>query len=225
MIKIIKQLLSKDETCHLAVSMGVDSVAALFWLRWKGYKVVPVHFNHNLRTQNYIMHERFLALCDKLGLEGRSETWAKGMGTEAECRDARLNFYSRIAAGGTIVTAHHLDDWIENYLLNCFRGHPNHRPFEFESRFPNFRILHPFLPARKRDFVQFLERNGWMEWVVEDETNRMVRGSRRNWIRRNVLPEMTSQKMSLEKFARAKIRKMEEKFCAPDPVVEIPSVS
>lgn len=226
MIKIIKSLLKKDETYHLAVSMGVDSVAALFWLRWKGYRVVPVHFDHNLRSQNAVMHERFLRLCEKLGLEGKSEVWTRGVGTEAECRDARLDFYGRVANGGVVLTAHHLDDWIENYLLNCFRGHPNHHPFEFESRFSQFRILHPFLPTRKRDFVQFLERNGWMEWVVEDQTNRVVKGSRRNWIRGRILPEMCDQKLSLEKFARRRIVRMEKKICAAsETVVEIPSVS
>jgi tRNA(Ile)-lysidine synthase TilS/MesJ len=210
MIRIIKQILPKDAKYHLAVSMGSDSVAALFWMRWKGYDVVPIHFNHNLRAQNATMHDRFLALCQNLGLEGKSEIWPKGMGTEAECREARLDFYGRVAPGGNIVTAHHLDDWIESYLLNCFRGHPNHRPFEPVSDFGKFRILHPFLPTGKRDFCEFLKRNGWQEWVVEDQTNRIVRGSRRNWIRNSILPEMRQQRMSLEKFAKRKIKKMSE---------------
>lgn len=209
MIKIIKSVLPRDKEYHLAVSMGADSVAALFWLRWKGYSVVPLHFNHNLRSQNFIMHERFKELCAKLNLEGKSETWVKGMGTESECRQARLDFYSRAAAGGTIITAHHLDDWIESYLLNCLRGHPAKRPFELESRFPDFKIVHPFLPTRKRDFIQFLERNDWMKWVVEDETNKVVKGSRRNWIRSAIIPEMTRQRLSLEKYAKRKILKLE----------------
>lgn len=212
MIKAIKPLLPKEERYHLAVSMGADSVAALFWMRWKGYKVTPLHFNHNLRAQNGIMHERFLRLCDKLGLEGFSEVWARGTGSEAECREARLEFYSRVAPGGTIVTAHHLDDWIENYLLNCFRGHPGHKPFEPASDFGKFKVIHPFLPTRKRDFAEFLRRNGWTEWVVEDQTNRVVKGSRRNWVRNNIIPEMSLQRMSLEKYARRRIRKMEEAF-------------
>ena len=36
MIRIVKSILPKEKEYHLAVSMGVDSVAALFWLRWKG---------------------------------------------------------------------------------------------------------------------------------------------------------------------------------------------
>lgn len=209
MIKIIKSVLPKSKPYHLAVSMGADSVAALFWLRWKGYEVTPLHFNHNLRSQNFIMQERFLALCDKLGVKGLTETWPRGMGTESECRQARLDFYSRVAAGGTIITAHHLDDWIESYLLNCLRGHPRKNPFSLESCFSSFKIIHPFLPSRKRDFIQFLERNHWMEWVVEDETNKVVKGSRRNWIRSSIIPEMTRQSLSLEKYARRKILKLE----------------
>lgn len=210
MIKIIKQVMPKGARYHMAVSMGADSVAALFWMRWKGYDVVPLHFDHNLRAQNAVMHERFLKLCDKLAVPGLSEVWSKGTGTESECRQARLDFYGRHAAGGVVVTAHHMDDWIENYLLNCLRGHPGHRPFEIRSRFPNFDIIHPFLPTRKKDFLQFLERNGWMEWVVEDETNRVVKGSRRNWIRNKILPEMTRQRISLEKYAKKRIKKISE---------------
>jgi tRNA(Ile)-lysidine synthetase-like protein len=232
MIKAIKSILPKEGKYHLAVSMGVDSVAALFWMKWKGYEVIPLHFDHNLRAQNGIMHERFLRLCEKLGLQGKSEVWSKGAGTEAECRDARLDFYRRVANGATIATAHHLDDWIENYLLNCLRGHPHHSPFEIQSGFAEYKIIHPFLPSRKKDFVEFLERNGWMEWVVEDETNKVVRGSRRNWIRRKIIPEMNEQRLSLEKFAKRRIRKMEEVICArkdvvcaESDIVEIPSVS
>ena len=209
MIRVVKSILPKEKEYHLAVSMGVDSVAALFWLRWKGYRVTPLHFNHNLRSQNFVMHERFLVLCEELGIKGKSETWARGMGTEAECRDARLDFYSRSASGGTIITAHHLDDWIESYLLNCLRGHPGKKPFQLQSQFPDFKIVHPFLPTRKRDFIQFLERNNWMDWVVQDETNRVVKGSRRNWIRSAIIPEMTRQRLSLEKYAKRKIEKLE----------------
>jgi tRNA(Ile)-lysidine synthetase-like protein len=211
MIKVIKQILPKDRHYHLAVSMGVDSVAALFWLRWKGYSFTPLHFDHNLRPQNGTMRERFLDLCDKLGIEGKSEIWARGAGTEAECREARLDFYSRAAKDGTIITAHHLNDWIESYLLNCLRGHPAKRPFELESKFPNFNVIHPFLPSRKEDFKQFLERNGWMEWVVQDESNSVVRGSRRNWLRCAIIPQMKSQKLSLEKYAKRRIQKLTER--------------
>lgn len=207
MIKAIREVIPKDRRYHLAVSMGVDSVAALFWLRWKGYDFTPLHFNHNIRAQNGTMQERFLELCRFLGIEGKTAIGI-GLSTEADCRNARLDFYSREARGGTIITAHHLNDWVESYLLNCLRGHPGKRPFELESKFPDFTVVHPFLPTRKEDFRQFLERNGWMEWVVQDQTNSVVKGSRRNWLRCAMIPEMKKQRLSLEKYAKRRIARL-----------------
>lgn len=209
MIRAIKQILPKERHYHLAVSMGADSVAALFWLRWKGYSFTPLHFDHNLRAQNGVMRERFHELCRELNLEGRSGQ-GRNLNTEAECRQARLDFYSSCGAE-KVVTAHHLDDWIENYLLNCFRGHPHHDPIPLESDFGGFGVVHPFLLTRKRDFVEFLERNGWMRWVVQDESNSIVKGSRRNWLRCAIIPEMERQKLSLEKYAKRRVEKLLER--------------
>lgn len=206
MIKIIKQIAPKDKHYFIAVSMGLDSVAALFWLRNKGYNITPLHFNHNLRAQNGTMQERFLQLCKDLNLEGRTDVGI-GLKTEDDCRKARLKFYSNVANNGIIITAHHLNDWVESYLLNCLRGHPNHTPFELVSEFPDFRIIHPFLLSKKLDFKQYLERNGWMKYVVEDSSNNIVKGSRRNWVRTAIIPQMTAQKLSLEKFAKRRILK------------------
>ncbi len=60
MIKAAKQVLPKDRNYHVAVSMGADSVAALFWMRWKGYEVTPMHFNHYVWGQYCSMQDRFL---------------------------------------------------------------------------------------------------------------------------------------------------------------------
>jgi tRNA(Ile)-lysidine synthase TilS/MesJ len=44
-----------------------------------------------------------------------------------------------------------------------------------------------------------------MKYVVEDETNVENKGSRRNWLRNIIIPEMKKNKISLEKFAKNKI--------------------
>jgi len=207
MIKIIKQILPKDKEYFLACSMGADSISALFWLKNKGYKITPLHFNHNLRAQNGTMQEKFLELCSFLNVEGKTDI-GTNLKTEADCRNARLNFFKKYAQNGLVITAHHMNDWIESYILNCFRGHPNHTPIELESDFENFKILHPFLLTRKRDFRQYLDRNKkYLEFVVEDQSNFVIKGSRRNWVRNAIIPQMTNQKLSLEKFAYRKINK------------------
>lgn len=202
MIKIISPIIDRKKPYFLALSMGVDSLGAFFWLKSNGFKITPLHFNHGLRTQNDQMLDRFLALCKDLNILGHYEV-GSGLRTEKDCRDARLSFYSRI--GGDIITAHHLNDWIEGYLLNCLRGKPDHISIPLVSKFEKFCLVHPFLLSRKKDFSEYLERNGWLKYTVEDESNKIIKGSRRNWVRSVIIPEMISQKMSLEKFAKRKI--------------------
>jgi tRNA(Ile)-lysidine synthetase-like protein len=204
MIRYISNCLERTNRYCIAVSMGVDSVAALLFLKCKGFDLLPLHFNHKLRKQNDEMQHRFIELCNFLNLDYRVGTGIN-LQTEVDCRNARLKFYGTVADQGTIITAHHLNDWVENYLLNCFRGHPHHKPFELENNFTNFTVVHPFLLTRKRDFIQYLERNHSLRFVVEDESNSLIKGSRRNWIRNSIVPEMTNHKISLEKYAKRKI--------------------
>jgi len=213
MIKIIKDLTPKGEKYYFAVSMGVDSVAAYFWMKMKGYDVTPLHFNHHLRVQNDLMESKFVELCEATNAP-KIIGHGVNLKTEKECRDARIKFYSSVVEeGANILTAHHLNDWVESYLMNCFRGHPNHTAISFESYFNNFTLVHPFLLSRKSDFVQFAERNNLMRFVVTDETNSEIVGSRRNWVRNVIVPEMTNQELSLEKFAERRIKRSLKKVC------------
>lgn len=206
MIKIIKNLVPKNEKYYFAVSMGVDSVAAYFWMKSKDYNVKPIHFNHKMRIQNDLMEEKFIELC-----KATNEKPIVGRGInlklENDCRNARIAFYESVVDENSyMITAHHINDWVENYLLNCFRGHPHHNPFELESDFGKFFIVHPFLLSKKKDFIQFVERNNLKKFIVEDETNSNSNGSRRNWLRNTIIPEMKKNKLSLEKFAERKIK-------------------
>jgi tRNA(Ile)-lysidine synthetase-like protein len=205
MIKIIKNILPKEKEYFLAVSMGVDSVAAYLFLKNKGYNINPIHFNHKLRLQNDLMEQKYLELCKNTNSKPIIG-YGENLQTENDCRQARINFYKNFCDNGTIITAHHLDDYVESYLLNCFRGHPDKEAFSLESQFENFKIIHPFLLTRKKDFKQYLDRNNYLCYTVEDESNSSTKGSRRNWIRKKIIPEMIKNKLSLEKFAERKIK-------------------
>lgn len=223
MIKIIKQLVNKNDYYLFSVSMGIDSVSAFIWMKNKGYNVFPIHYNHNLRPQNDLMQRQYMHLCQKFVAGSNydynpisyTETAETGPKTEVECRNMRLSFYDRasnwfksvfrVKNKPRIITAHHLDDYVESYILNCFRGHPTHVPIDFISKFENYEIVHPFILTKKKDFRQYLERNNYMKYVVQDETNTVTKGSRRNWIRNTIIPEMYKNKLSLEKYAKRKI--------------------
>lgn len=56
-----------------------------------------------------------------------------------------------------------------------------------------------------------MERNNLEKYVVSDETNKKIKGSRRNWVRRVLVPEMEKQKISLEKYVLGRIKKEVDK--------------
>jgi tRNA(Ile)-lysidine synthase len=202
-IKYISQILpKKSEKLFVAVSMGIDSVAAFFYLWSKGYNVVPIHFNHKLRPQNDAMATNFKQLFLDFNINSHIES-GENLKTESDCRNARIAFFNKVAKGHCVVTAHHLDDYIESYLMNCFRGQPAFKPISLQTKFDNCQVLHPFLKTKKQDFVQFVRcwKGGKLrQYIVEDETNSIVKGSRRNWIRNEIVPSMNKQSIGLDKY-------------------------
>lgn len=211
MIRVPREVLSKDKKYYVAVSMGVDSLAALFWMVNEGFDVTAIHFNHSLRDRNDDMQASFIRLCEMYRIPYITES-VKCDPSENDCRKKRLEFFSRVAQGSVVVTAHHLNDWVESYLMNCFRGCPDKRPFEVETRFKDFNILHPFLLTKKSDFEQYLERNLLITMIVEDETNSVNKGSRRNWVRNDLIPILKEQEISLEKFAKRSVNEIYDEY-------------
>lgn len=222
-IKLIKSILPPHYTSlYVAVSMGVDSLSSYFFLQKLGYNVIPLHFNHKLRKQNDLMEGVFFRCFNeeyKAGknsfvndLIGRAK---KSLLSETECRIARMEYFkSIIPNGGYLVTGHHLDDFVESYLLNCLRGKPNHFPINLVTDFVSFKILHPFLLTNKADLINFAAGKSWEKYIVVDETNAINKGSRRNWLRNTIIPELEKNHISLKKYCKSlindKIKELEE---------------
>ena len=206
----------------VGVSMGVDSIAAYLYLYRHGHNVIPIHFNHNLRPQNMFMQMRFVAFVKQISKDfGSSVTGYTNMvddqiqsGSENECRNRRLEFFRSICTANKIqhiVTGHHLNDYVESYLLNCLRGKAEHQPIKLTTDFGEYKIIHPFLLNEKKrmeEYVDVYDGGKYLEFVVTDETNSVNKGSRRNWIRNIVVPELKSQQISLNKFCRNWIEKV-----------------
>ena len=212
MIKVNKNIIDKKSFYYFAVSMGIDSVAGFLYLKNKSYNVIPIHVNHCLRPQNTLMEQKYLELCRYIGSEPKIFKGHK-LKTELDCRNFRISSFSKLSnSHSKIITAHHLNDWVESYILNCIRGNPDHKNFSLVSRFENFFIIHPFLLTKKKDFETYLIRNNYFKFVVEDETNKNFKGSRRNWVRNFLIPQMKTQKLSLEKYAKRSITKLTEEF-------------
>lgn len=200
---------------YVALSMGADSLAAAIYLKNCGYKVCLLHFNHRLRPQNEEMDKSFRSFLLENSFNSHIG-YGNNLSDESSCRKARLEFFKQtIPSGGYLVTGHHLNDYIESYLLNCFRGQPEYRPMQLVSDFVSFKILHPFLLNEKKDMQEYLEtynNGGALKYVVKDETNEVIKGSRRNWIRNVIIPEMEDQKIGLKRYCKGLIIKDIEKM-------------
>ena len=206
--KKIFNLAEKNEQIVLLCSSGVDSIAVSHFFLKKFSKKLDVsllHFNHKLRSQNDKMEASFQAFASSLYASWQVQHLSCKGNTEDACRKARLEhltLYNNV----TFITAHHLDDCAESYLLNCIRGKEGFLPIPFHTELVNSNcIVRPFLFNRKRDLIEYAERNRLLQYVVEDETNVQVRGSRRNLLRNEILPILEKEKVGLTTVVKKKM--------------------
>ena len=125
--------------------------------------------------------------------------------TEDACRKARLE-HLKSYKNTTFITAHHLDDCTESYLLNCIRGKEGFLPIPFHTDLDNNNnINRPFLFNRKKDFIVYAEKYDLLKYVAEDETNFQVRGSRRNLLRNQIIPILERENVGLQTIVKKKM--------------------
>ena len=181
--------LEPGRTYVAAVSGGVDSVVLLDLLAKQaaGCRVVVAHFDHGTRPGS-AADARFverLAAAYGLDFVGRRADLGAGA-SEAVCRRARYDFLFQAAADlgdSSLVTAHHLDDFLETVVLNFQRGAKRRGLAGPRS---SDRLFRPLIRIPKEDIVGYAEarRLAWRE----DPTN-LDLSYRRNFVRRHVMPK------------------------------------
>jgi len=233
MIKFSKEImelaLKKMPHCNqirLLCSAGVDSIAACHYYHNKfrrtrrtqyykfGIHHGLVHFNHQLRPQNDKMEAKYLNYGYDLNIPRFNPIMLKDQGyygnavdpTEDTLRQARLAYIKNNIDHCIFITAHHLDDATESYMMNVLRGKEGFLPIPFITEVGNNLLIHPFLFTKKKDFREYAENKGLMRYVVEDETNNVTKGSRRNFIRNEIMPLLQREKMGLSTIVEKKMK-------------------
>lgn len=206
MIKVIPNILPKEFT--LLVSGGVDSIAAAHWLHTCFHRRFSIiHFNHMVQNDNMKMEETVKDFASKLNIPfscfRRTDTIDKySKFSESYLREFRLSMMKNI--GGNYVTAHHLDDCCENYLMNCFHGTPEYKPIQEITKLnDNTFIHHPFLITSKSSFQKYVDTNNLKKYIVEDKTNKDNK-YKRNWIRNKILPILNENQLGIDTIVRKK---------------------
>ena len=167
---------------HLAVSGGVDSIAALHFLS-RNHDVTAVHVNHNEGNSDE-SESLVTSTCAKLGCEliskRISRTKPKELSLEEFWRIERYSLFHELE--GSVITAHTLEDCVETWVWSSLHGSGKIIPYE------NLNVIRPFRLTSKADFIRWATKHR-LSWV-EDSSNTDL-SLARNYIRQVMMPQIT----------------------------------
>jgi len=181
----------------IAVSGGIDSMGALDFLR-RAHDVVVLHYNHG--TPYAPKAEALVRdYCEKHDLTlivGKcEEEMPAGVSKEAWWRDQRYKFFAE-STELPIITAHHLDDQVENWIFTSLNGNS----FLIPSKRDQY--IRPFLTTEKTDFTLWCVRKNVP--TISDPSNGDYRYMR-NYIRHVLMPHALHINPGIKKTIKKKV--------------------
>lgn len=188
----------KEKKLLLAISGGIDSVVLTYLLKQLNYDISLAHCNFNLRGNESDGDEQFIRdFASKNDLElfvtsFDTESFAKDnkLSIQVAARQLRYIWFHQLLQENQldyILTAHHLDDNLETFLINFIRG----TGLEGLTGIPvqNDKIVRPLLQFSREEIVEFASENK-IEWR-EDSSNASDKYLR-NKLRHDVVPILKS---------------------------------
>lgn len=184
----------KGKRLFLAVSGGMDSMVLLQLFHQLNYEIAVLHCNFSLRNLESDGDEEFVKYyCESKKIP----LFVQKFDTKQFAEDAKLSiqvaarklrydwFYEQLADENFdyILTAHHLDDSLETFLINLTRG----TGLEGLTGIPaqNDKIIRPFLPFSRVEIEKYIQENN-LQWR-EDSSNASDKYFR-NKVRHAIVP-------------------------------------
>ena len=192
MVRLLEDF--KEKNYLLAVSGGVDSMVLLHLFQVAGYKFQVAHINYKLRGEDSDSDQKLVEdFCRKYNIklhvyevsakdekpQGSIQVWA---------RNIRYDFFRKIMDEEKIdhlVTAHHLNDQLETFLINLSRG----SGIKGLSGIPSNEneIIRPLLNFSKEEIYRFAkEHNIDFREDLSNQKNDYLR----NEIRNEIVPKL-----------------------------------
>ena len=139
----------------IAVSGGIDSMAALDFLSNGKRDIVVLHYNHNTLhsdkaenlVKDYCSFKNINFISSKL-----TTVRPKGHSKEDFWRRERYKFFEQSCNNLPVITCHHLDDLVETWIFTSLHGDSKLIPAQ------RGRYLRPFLLTRKAIFEDWCDR-------------------------------------------------------------------
>ena len=202
-----------DEQCDsfvVAFSGGVDSTALLLlssiYAKQHNNKLVAVTIDHQLRPESSKEAAGLTTLCNSLQIEHVVLRWEhSGVAGNVmeQARDARYKLLTNFCNDngiGLILTAHHLDDNIENFFIKLSRGSGIKGLVEHnKAQFNGVLVGRPLFDITKSELLLYVQDKG-VPWV-EDSSNVSDKYFR-NVIRKNLDSFLTTQYLQPDLFKK-----------------------
>ncbi len=187
----------------IAVSGGADSMAALDFIRRGRQKVTALHYNHGTHHADDAQ-QLVTAYCKKYEIElitGKMlASPPRGESLENYWRKCRYKFFNECNAE-TIITCHHLDDAVENWIFTSLHGNPMMIPLVRDQ------FIRPFLSTPKEILIEWCDRKSVP--YINDPSNLDTRFMR-NYIRHEIVPKAKRVNPGIKKVIKKKIFQMQK---------------
>lgn len=178
----------------LAISGGIDSMVLLHLFHALPYEIAVAHCNFSLRGDESEGDERFVSeFCTEqnirfLMIRFNTQEYAisRKLSIQLAARELRYNWFQRLIdeeGYDYLLTAHHLDDALETFLINLTRG----TGLDGLTGIPgqNGQTLRPLLPFSRVEIENYAKDNA-IHWR-EDSSNASDKYVR-NRLRHQVVP-------------------------------------
>ena len=188
------KLFDNSHNLLLAYSAGVDSSVLFNLLLSCKYKFSVAHCNYKLRGQYSDCDERFIIKKAKINkvkyhtkeFDISKINFKKSQSVQMKCRQLRYEWFNKLSKKyeyDFVLTAHHLNDSIETFFINLFRG----TGIEGLAGIPIKRdkFIRPLLFATKNSILEYAKKND-IEYRL-DKSNES-KSYKRNKIRADLIP-------------------------------------
>ena len=187
----------------LATSGGIDSMVMLALCHQLKLDIRVAHCNFQLRGDESDQDEKFVkSQCEKLDIlffvnhfETKKFAEAQNLSIQVVARNLRYDWFNTLLINYNydyIVTAHHLDDSLETFLINFTRGSGLDGLIGIPNQ--NGNIIRPLLPFSRSEIETFAKENGIQ--FREDSSNASYKYLR-NKMRHAVIPVLKEINPSL----------------------------
>ena len=184
----------KKQNLLIAASGGIDSTVCIHLLHRLNLNISLAHCNFNLRKKDSELDELFVKeeaqnfLIPYFVKNFDTANYAKTnrLSIQLAARELRYEWFAELMSVNNfdyLITAHHLDDSLETFLINLTRG----TGLDGLTGIPaiNNKIIRPLLPFTREEIETFADEHN-IEWR-EDNSNSQTKYLR-NKLRHDVIP-------------------------------------